>query len=79
MTMRMASLGTLSMMRVRALQNQTGAQFSHVKYTKERTAIHSVFASTPHSDPASRLNSPSRATHDSIGVSVFDYMLLTFC
>ena len=55
-----ASLRTLSIGQVRALQHQTGAQYADVKYIRDMAAIRSVFASAPNPDPASHLKSATR-------------------
>ena len=59
-TMRKALLRMLSIRRVCVLRHQTGAQYSAVEQTKERTEMRNVLAPAPHPDPASRLNSPTR-------------------
>ena len=53
-TMRKALLRILSMGRVCLLQQQTGAQYSTVEWSKERVEMRNVLAPAPHPDPASR-------------------------
>ena len=50
-----ALLKTLSIRRL-----QTGTQCSYVNYTRNRVSVCGIFASAPHSEPASPFNSASR-------------------
>ena len=59
-TMRKTSLMGLSIMRVWALQHQTGAQCSAVEWTKAIVAVQSTVASAPQFDSADLFKNPPR-------------------
>ena len=59
-TMRKASLRTLSMRRVCELRHQAGAQYSAVEKIRNKAAVCNVLAPAPHPEPASRLSSERR-------------------
>ena len=59
-TMRKASLRTLSMRRVCALRHQADAQYSAVEYIRNKAAVCNVLAPAPHPEPASHLSSETR-------------------
>ena len=54
-TNRKALLMAGSIRRLRALRHQTGMQYSAVKSTRARVAVHRVVAPTPQPEPARRL------------------------
>ena len=58
--MRKASFKTLSKRQVSALRYQTGAQYSAVEQTRNRTAVHSALALTFYPEAKSRLSSVTR-------------------
>jgi len=55
-----ASLMAASMRHIWALRHQTGAQYSAVKCTRARVALHNFVAPVPQLEPASRLRSMTR-------------------
>ena len=59
-TMRKASLRTLSMRKVCTLRHQAGAQYSAVKQIRNKAAVCYVWAPAPHPKPATRLSSEMR-------------------
>ena len=65
MTMRNAWLRTLSMRRVCALPHQTGAQYSAVKYTRDRAAVRNAPTTEAKSVVATHTTRSSTGTPDS--------------